>query len=249
MLPPVLWESGARNLIAMKTPPPRTTLAFTLIELITVIAIISILMALLFPQIQGAMDSARRRKASTVVRGVVNACNNYKQDYGKYPAIAGAVDSTSTTNPYMSFGEPGAHCRANNNDLLDTLRAIDRGVNANHVLNPKQSKYYEGGKASDPKNPRDGFQDGSEFTDHTKQGQLMDPWGAQYCFILETDGDEMLDLSTFYSDLSNRDDYVHFAAVGISLGRDNQLGGKGYPNKLRKDHSTEAPDDIVSWLP
>jgi prepilin-type N-terminal cleavage/methylation domain-containing protein len=231
----------------MKTHPARTSFAFTLIELITVIAIISVLMALLFPHLASARDSARRQTAATVVRNVVNACNSYKQDYGKYPPVVAAIDSTSNTNPYMSFGDSEAHCRANNNALLDILRSIDRGENASFKLNPKQTKYYEGKKATDARNPRDGFQDGSEFTDTTKAGELMDPWGAQYCFILETDGDEVLDVSTFYSDLSNTQDRVRFAAVGICLGKDGKLGGKGYEGKLRKEKSTEAPDDIVSW--
>ncbi len=230
----------------MKTHPARTSLAFTLIELITVIAIISVLMALLFPHLAAARESARKQEAATVVRNVVNSCNSYKQDYGKYPPITAAADGTSL-NPFMSFGDKAdGKCKVDNNQLLDTLRAIDRGPNASNAMNPKQTKYYENKKASDPKNPRGGFLDGSEF-ESTKQGILMDPWGEQYCFILETDGDEVLDMSTFFQDLSGKDNYVRFAAVGFSMGKSGKIGGTGYEGRYRKDKSTEAPDDIVSW--
>jgi len=233
----------------MKTHPARASsaFAFTLIELITVIAIIAVLMGLLFPHLASARDSARRQTAATVVRNVVNACNSYKQDYGFYPKVVAAKDSSSTDNPYMSFGESDAHCKSDNNALFDILRAISNdGENKDHALNPKQTKYYEGKKATDKNNPRDGFQDGSEFTS-SKRGQLMDPWGKQYCFILETDSNEELNIGTYYSDLGKKEDVVRFGAVGICLGKDGILGGKGYEGKYRKEKSTEAPDDVVSW--
>src|SRR5262249_46323847 len=137
-------------------------------------------------------------------------------------------------------------CKVNNDQLFNVLRAIDKIPNESHALNPKQVKYFEGGKAGDSRNPRDGFLDGSEF-EGTKQGQLVDPWGAQYCFVLETDGNDELDMSTFYTDLTGNDNRIRFAAVGFCLGKDSKRGGKGYENKFRKEKSTEAPDDVVSW--
>ncbi len=230
----------------MKTHPPLSSLGFTLIELITVIAIIAILMGLLFPQFGTAQTTARRQKAATVVRGVVDACNHYKQDYGFYPKVQAAMDPKSVEDPYLSFGEHDAHCQVDNNALFDVLRAIDRGENTGHVLNPKQARYYENPKATDARNPRDGFQDGSEF-ESTKRGQLMDPWGKQYCIVLETDGNETLDLAAFYSDLRGTENVVRFGAVGICLGKDGLLGGPGYEGQFRRERSTEAPDDLVSW--
>jgi hypothetical protein len=130
--------------------------------------------------------------------------------------------------------------------LFDVLRAIARGDNTDHKLNFRQVKYYDGKKATDPKNPRDGFLDGSEF-DQSKAGRLMDPWGTQYCIVLDSDGDEVIDMSTFFTDLTGESNFVRFSAVGFSMGKDSKRGGKGYENKLKKEKSNEAPDDIVSW--
>src|SRR5688500_1250239 len=131
----------------MKTRPVtlRPHFAFTLIELITVIAIIAILMALLFPAMSGAREGARRGKAGTVVRNIVNACKGYASDYGKYPPVQEALDGGGggggKGDSTLSFGDQKEGlCKANNNELFDVLRAIARGANEEHALNKRQQK-------------------------------------------------------------------------------------------------------------
>jgi prepilin-type N-terminal cleavage/methylation domain-containing protein len=64
--------------------------AFTLIELLIVIAIIGILMALLFPAVQGAIDAARKAQAQNDVTQIATAITAYVTEYGKLP---GTVNS------------------------------------------------------------------------------------------------------------------------------------------------------------
>lgn len=228
-------------------PARRSSAAFTLIELITVIAIISVLMALLFPHLAAARDNARRQDATTVVKAVVNACGNYKQDYGKYPPVTAAVTGDPATNGYYAYGDTtDGKGKVDNDVLFDILRGISRGENDKHVMNTRQVKYYEGKKATDPKNPRDGFCDGSDFSED-KRGQLMDPWGKQYTVILESDGDEIIDMSPIFTDLTGQENFVRYPAVAFSLGKNGVVGGKGYENRYKKEKSNEPPDDIVSW--
>ena len=223
----------------------RTQQAFTLIELITVIAIISILMALLFPAIAAAREGARRTKASTVVKDIVNSCKSYVIEYGKYPPIPTASGTVAANNTYMAFGDiTEGKCKVDNNALFDVLRAIPTGSNALHVLNPRQQKYFEQPKATDVKNPRDGFMDGSDFA--ARVGQLMDPWGNEYCIVLDTDGDDSIDMKDFYTDLTGTD-AIRVSAAAFSMAKDGKRGGKGYLGSFRKTSSTQAPDDIASW--
>jgi prepilin-type N-terminal cleavage/methylation domain-containing protein len=226
---------------ALPSPLRPNRAAFTLIELLTVISIIVVLMGLLFPALQGAKDQARRAEAGTTTRGIVSACKSYYNDYGKYPPLPSALDGD-----FYSYGDTGnGGCKAKNSDLFNILRAIDTGVNASHALNKRQQKYYEGPKAKDPANPRSGFCDGAAFSG--KDGQLMDPWGAQYCVLLDATGDEKINVGKFFSDLASTSDVVRQSAVAFSMGKDNKRGGKGYENSLRKTGSSEAPDDVVSW--
>jgi prepilin-type N-terminal cleavage/methylation domain-containing protein len=70
----------------------KTSRAFTLIELLTVIAIIGVLVALLFPAIKAVMLKAEIAKAQAAVSsGLATAFKSYYTEYGKWP-IAYAVN-------------------------------------------------------------------------------------------------------------------------------------------------------------
>jgi len=56
--------------------------AFTLIELLIVIAIIGILMALLFPAVSSALNAARRAQARNDATQIANSCTAYETEYG-----------------------------------------------------------------------------------------------------------------------------------------------------------------------
>ena len=221
--------------------------AFTLIELLTVIAIIAILMGLLFPVLSSAKNQARRQAAAVAIRNIVSASKSYQTDYGKFPPVPAARVGDEKTSGYYSYGDKdNGGCQATNEQLFDILRSINRGANANFALNKRQQKYFEMGKAKDAKAPRDGFVDGSEFTGGT-QGTLMDPWGTQYCVILDAADAGTIDMSTFFTDLNGAPNLLRQSAVAFSMGIDGKRGGKGYKDQLRKSGSTEAPDDVVSW--
>lgn len=246
----------------IKTSGLRPQFAFTLVELLTVIAIIAILMGLLFPAIINAKTAASRADAGTMVRNIVNASKAYYNDYGKYPPIAKAlVESTGSgsggkneaTESYYAYGDvelSEGKAKVNTNEIFDVLRAISRGENKDHEMNRRQVKYYEGKKASDVviRKTRNGFADGQEFGD--RQGRLYDPWGTEYFIVLDGDGNEELDLGDFWTDLKAGDNAgakIRFSAVAFCIAKDAKFGGKGYVT-FRKDGAlNEAPDDIVSW--
>lgn len=64
----------------------RHAAAFTLIELLIVIAIIAILAALGFGAVQGALKSAKRAQARNDVNQVAAAVKSYALEYGRLPA-------------------------------------------------------------------------------------------------------------------------------------------------------------------
>jgi prepilin-type N-terminal cleavage/methylation domain-containing protein len=73
---------------------PRRRAGFTLIELLTVIAIIGILSAALFPAITGVRKKARQSSATTAFAQWAGGITRYKQVYGFYPNIGAAYDSS-----------------------------------------------------------------------------------------------------------------------------------------------------------
>jgi len=67
--------------------------AFTLIELLVVIAIIGILMGLLFPAVNGVLDTARKTQAKNDVTQIATAVAAYETEYGRLP-----LANTTTVN-------------------------------------------------------------------------------------------------------------------------------------------------------
>ncbi|GAB5560961.1 MAG: hypothetical protein SynsKO_26080 [Synoicihabitans sp.] len=69
--------------------------AFTLVELLTVIAIVAILAAIIIPTVGGASDSADRAATKARFNQWASAMEMYRQEYGFYPDIAinGRVDA------------------------------------------------------------------------------------------------------------------------------------------------------------
>lgn len=101
-----------------KTPQTSEKSAFTLIELLIVIAIIGILMSLLFPAVNSAIDAARKAQAKNDVTQIATAVIAYETEYGKLP------DASSSTKVSGNW-----------------LKALS-GTDANS-LNPRQIVFLE----------------------------------------------------------------------------------------------------------
>ncbi len=134
--------------------------AFTLIEMLTVIAILSVLAALLMPAILAAKAAARKAMIKTNIASLVTALSSYCQDYGVYPpdGIAGTLAETLVAetrvcndgNPpattydkgtvdkpsealvwYLGTAFTNSSTLSNGNALYCRDNALDTGVNPN----------------------------------------------------------------------------------------------------------------------
>lgn len=149
--------------------------AFTLVELLTVIAIIAILMAMLFPAYSGIKDHARNKKAEGDIRMIAQAVAQFQVDYGQYPRLTSSLIGATDE----SCGDPVASAPLHNAVLFNILRAIDAEPNLGHSQNPRRNSYLETKLVSNPAAPRDGFLDGSAAAQGKGvKGALYDPWGA-----------------------------------------------------------------------
>ncbi len=132
--------------------------AFSLIELLTVIAIIAVLMSLIFSAAGSVKEASRRVQAKHDVRQLVASINAYCGEYGVYPIKrpppGEATEVTFTTD---------------NSALIYTLCAVSQGANEGNILNPKQVGFLEVPRVKDPLRPRSGQANGIWY----------DPWGPQ----------------------------------------------------------------------
>ena len=209
--------------------PRRLPPAFTLVELLTVIAIIAILMALLFPVLSFMIDRARRAQASADGLAVITAVKAFQTDYGKYP---NALATVPVTPADTIVGDPLGAATVGSEHLFNILRAIPVGTNVGHVLNPRRVVFFEGRSAKDQAAPKNGF---------GPSGALFDPWGAQYCVALDMDGDNQL-TTLPYTDFNGATKGPRVGAGAYSLGKDGKLGlGGSY--RVGNDKS----DDLITW--
>ena len=90
-------SSGAPSLSPLKTENRKlkTPSAFTLIELLIVIAIIGILMSLLFPAVNSAIDAARKAQAKNDAVQIATAITAYETEYGRLPLPVSTAVNTA----------------------------------------------------------------------------------------------------------------------------------------------------------
>lgn len=170
--------------------------AFTLIELLIVIAIIAILAGLAFPAVQGALDSGKKAQARNDLQQIVMAVKAYQLEYGKLPLLSESASSGDVPT--------------NNSHLFNVLRGTgnegeDKDMNPRKIafIEPKVSKARKGGLGID-------------------NGIFYDPWGTPYQIRMDHNYDNQI--QNFYTGNSAGWDTLNYAVIAASAGPDAKFG-------------------------
>ena len=119
----------------------KSSRAFTLIELLIVIAIIGILMSLLFPAVNAAIDSARKAQAKNDATQIATAVVAYETEYGKLPLPT----STSVDTALISVLAGVAGNTNNPRQIVflevNTAKKGKSGTNASGFVDPWGAVY------------------------------------------------------------------------------------------------------------
>src|SRR5579862_3494948 len=210
----------------METPNAlgRTRQAFTLMELLTVIAIIAILIGLLLPVISIVKETARKTQAKNDVTQLVSAVNAYNTEYGSYP-LNNTQSSAGAAGWDTVYGDPdGLYSSA---DLCNILRAIaDSKFNTNNQLNPRGVIFLQPNMARDATSPRSGIVPltvTGPAGNTIKAGSYVDPWGNEYVTFLDANYDHNLTTALGWFYYTNTPT-VNAGAAACSLGKDHAWG-------------------------
>jgi len=117
----------------MRTPGDRLQvrlLSHSLIEVVTAIAIISVLATLLVTAVGTVKETARRTHAQSDLAQLVAAVRAYYLAYGVYPV------RRDQEGAEVTFA-------TDNSELMNVLRDVPEGANAEHRLNPKGIRLVE----------------------------------------------------------------------------------------------------------
>ncbi len=191
--------------------------AFTLIELLTVIAIISVLMGLLFPAVTGAQQSAKKAQAKNDLVNITNAIKMFYTEYGRYPDVGAAGSDTLITSA------------SKNAELMDILRGTETGASKK---NPRGIVFLDAPSAKRVGNNRDlgGIVD--RAGGQHPVGTFVDPWGHPYEIAFDNNYDN--NLSNQYSNAGAST--LRSSAIAWSIGKDK-----------KKQSDFKGSDDVISW--
>lgn len=170
---------------------------FTLVELLTVIAVIAILAGIAVPVVVGMQSKGKETSARADMNAIKMALTQFKADYSIFPVTG----TSSDTLYHAGFSSPNT---TNGDQAIDTLIShltlIQPKPGTNNApqdysssLNKKKRKYLDA-----PAKPVEALFEVNSTTNPKVGFMKLDPWGRRYNIALDTSYDKKITLDTTF---------------------------------------------------
>ena len=219
----------------MKTQTGKSS-GFTLVEILTVIAIIGILAALLLVVLAQVRNKALRTKAKKEITDIVTAIQDYDSHYGQFP-VSADIQNTAGTQDF-TYGDslltaalgPGRY-GTNNSEVIAILMDLTNyptggpTANMNHSKNAQQQSFLAATMVNDATLPGVG-----------PDLVYRDPWGTPYVITVDLSYDERC-----------RDEFYRRAAVSGPGGANTNPGLNGLVNPDGTPDNFQFHGKVMVW--
>ena len=220
--------------------------AFTLLELLVVIAVIAILAALLLPVLSRVKVKVKTENVRMEMGQIATAINEYQSAFNRFPVSAEIANSVAALEEDYTYGGtfygatgkvtvagPGAYLK-DNHELMAVLLDLEYygngqpTINNGHVKNPQRTKYLSPHLAMDTNSAGVG-----------PDGAYRDPWGLPYMITLDLNLDG-----------TARDIFYRSPAISQDPGNPNQgLNGLVRKTDAQGNPTYEANVPVLVWSP
>ncbi len=168
--------------------------AFTLIELLAVMAILGLLVSMTLPVLQRVSNRGKVNQAKLEAGQLASALAEYKDAYGRFPVSRQALQTAAALDDDMTYGGvtlegniwiAGPGYQTNNSELMAPLLDLDSygdgfpSINAGHASNPQRTRFLQPALA-----PGTNAAPGVGI-----DGVYRDPWGSPYVVSLDLNQD------------------------------------------------------------
>lgn len=234
-----------RNALSRNLFPPsyRPYRGFTLVEMLVVIAIISVLAGLILPTLGNAKKSAMIARSKSEMGAIVAAISQYQTEYSRYPA----------PDKYDKDKTFGLDNGTSNQEIMAILLNQDEFSNKDFKKNPRKLRLLDAQRGTSNTSPGVG----SDLV-------YRDPWGTPYKISIDYDYDDKVVDEIYSKSAVSKDPQSNQVLNGLVEDKDNAgtfvfngnvMVWSAGPNKIYNDSDLAKNkaknangDNVYSWI-
>ncbi|MCQ2379626.1 MAG: prepilin-type N-terminal cleavage/methylation domain-containing protein [Victivallaceae bacterium] len=234
--------------------------AFTLVEMLVVVAIVILLAGILAPSIHMSLQKAKVARTRSDMNSIRMALMSANDTYGNYVNFNGSnatfnrasISEHGTTYKYVRIGETktlgGSANTAEETAYTDFMAELSDPTNSaltKRNINQRCIRFL---------NSTEGYSADKPYTlTENDENLWRDPWGMRYVILINTDGQGMLDVHCTDIQTSMAPDHIKIVPGDVQVYScgPNTNNEFGFNFKCDPEASSDAKarmcDDIATW--